>query len=84
MFITIEWAMTKEDSGYRLCELCEADFGSRSIIVSTDPHGFEICDECARALLRRGEKGGVKAHWSTWEQYQDALREHPEPMMTKE
>lgn len=84
MRITLEWAMTYRDSAIRPCELCEVEFEPRSLVISIGPHGFEICDDCAGALFRRKEKGGVEADWPTWEQYQDALREHPEPMMTTE
>lgn len=75
--------MTKEDSADRLCELCEAEFEPRSIIVRIDPYGHEICDACTRAVLQRANRAGVKAQWPTWEAYRQALREHPEPMMTE-
>ena len=83
MRIDLQWAMTGEESGWRPCELCEADFEPRSIIVSIDPYGFEICEECTRALRQRAERGGVEVEWPTWEEYQAALREHPEPMMSE-
>lgn len=84
MRIYLSRAMTEKGSGYRPCELCEADFEPRSIIMGIGPHGFEICGECARALLGRGERGGVRADWPTLEQYEQALRDYPEPMMTDE
>lgn len=84
MRISIEWAMTRGDSGYRPCEWCEAEFEPRTIIVRVDPHGHEICGECAEAILQRKERGRVEAIWPTWEKYQEALREHPDFMMTKE
>lgn len=83
MRISLEWAMTAKCSGYRPCEFCESDFEPQSIIVSVDPHGFEICPECTRALLK-GERCGIRAKWPTWEQYQQALSDYPEPMMTEE
>ena len=84
MRISIEWAMTKGDSGYKPCEWCEAEHEPCTVIVRVDPHGFEICPECAEAILRRGERGGVAADWPTWEEYRRALREHPDFMMTEE
>lgn len=82
MRIDLQWAMTREDSGFKPCELCEADFEPRSIIVGIDPHGFEICHECVSCLLRREDRDRVRADWPTWEEYERALRDHPEPMMT--
>lgn len=81
MRITLEWAMTPSDSAVRPCEFCGAEFEPQTVMVCVDPHGFEVCPECARALLK-GERCGIRAQWPTWEQYQQALREHPEPMMT--
>ena len=83
MRISIEWAMTPEFSGFRPCEFCGAEFEPQPVIVCVDPHGFEICQECVRALLK-GERCGVRVKWPTWEQYQRALRKHPEPMMSEE
>lgn len=83
MRISIEWTMTKDDSGVRPCAFCDAEFEPQTVMVCVDPHAFEICPECVRALLK-GEQCGVRAQWPTWEQYQQALREHPEFMMTKE
>lgn len=83
MRIAMEWAMTKECSAVRPCEFCGAGFEPQSVMVCVDPHGFEICPECVRVLLK-GERCGVRALWPTWESYQEALLEHPEPMMTEE
>lgn len=82
-----EPAPTPPDSnlpGWRPCELCEADFEPRSIIEAIGPYGYEICDECTRALLQRKKQGGVAADWPTWEHYQQALRDYPEPMMSSD
>lgn len=84
MKITLQWAMTCGDSGYRPCEWCEAEFEPRSVIVLVDPHGYEICQECARAILQRRERGDVAAEWPTWEEYQEALREWPDFMLSEE
>lgn len=86
MKISIEWAMTRECSGYRPCGWCEAEFEPRSVMVCVDPHGYEICGECAEAILRRRPERGspVAADWPTWEEYQQALREHPDFMLTEE
>lgn len=35
-------------------------------------------------ILKRKERARVKASWPMWEEYQRALREHPEFMMTEE
>ncbi len=84
MKITLEWAMTWGDSGFRPCEWCEAEFEPRTVIVLGDPHGHEICGECAEAILRlRPQSGPVPAGWPTWEEYQAALRDHPKFMMTE-
>lgn len=83
MRITIEWAMTEETSALRPCAWCEAEFDPQPVMVCVDPHNFEICPECARAVLK-GEQCGIRTQWPTWEEYQEALREHPEPMMTEE
>lgn len=82
MEITLERAMTREDSGHGACELCGVAFEPRPVIVRIGPWYEEICGECVRALL--AGRGEVPAGWPTWERYQEALREHPEPMMTPE
>lgn len=86
MRIDLERTMTAGDSGYLPCDLCEAEFEPRSIIVSLGATGREICDGCAGALLPRkgSEAGRVPADWPTWEKYQQALRDFPEPMMSRE
>lgn len=83
MEIRLERAMTKKCSAFRPCEWCEADFEPQPVIVTVAPHGFELCPECARAILK-GERCGIRAKWPTWERYQEALRLYPEPMMTEE
>lgn len=84
MEIQLERAMTPEDSGWRPCDLCEADFEPRPVMVCLSVTGYEICPECAGALLPRKDRGEVPADWPTWERYQQALRHYPEPMMTSE
>ena len=77
--------MTREDSGYKPCEWCEADFEPRTIIVRVDPHGEETCGECGGHPCHRPERGTpVAADWPTWEEYQEALRDLPDFMMTEE
>jgi len=85
VWIDLQWAMTERDSALRPCEMCEAEFEPRSVVVHIAPYGYEICDGCAEALLKtRAARGGVRADWPTWDEYQAALREHPEPMMSSE
>ena len=83
MEVRLERAMTKEDSAYRPCAFCGEGFESQTVMVTVDPHGYEVCPECARALLK-GERCGFRAKCPTWERYQEALRLYPEPMVTKE
>lgn len=42
-----------------------------------------MCPECVRVLLK-GERCGARASWPTWEEYQRALREYPEFMLTED
>jgi hypothetical protein len=49
------------------------------------PHGYETCGECAGVILLRHRperRVSVAADRPMWEEYQEALREHPEFMMT--
>ncbi len=50
------------------------------------PHEHEMRGECAEAILRhrRERAASVAADWLTREEYQEALAEHPEFMMTEE
>lgn len=85
MEIRLERAMTEGCSALRPCAWCEEGFEPVPVMVTVDPYGYEICPECARAILK-GERCGVreKLGWPTWERYQEALRLYREPMMTKE
>jgi len=83
MEVRLERAMTEGCSAFRPCAWCEVGFEPQSVMVTVDPHGYEVCPECARVLLK-GERCGARAKWPTWERYQEALQLYPEPMMTKE
>jgi hypothetical protein len=84
MRIFLERAMGPKDLEDVPCGLCEAEFRLRSVTVRIT-HGDEICDHCARALLLdRRAQGRVEADWPTWERCQEALREHPKPMMSEQ
>jgi hypothetical protein len=48
------------------------------------PHYEAICEACLLALDRRREEGGVEASWPSFEEYAEAVRRHPEPMLTGE
>ena len=54
--------------------------------LCVDPHGHEVCGECAEAILRHpwGRGAPAAAGWATWQEYQKALREQPEFMMTED
>jgi hypothetical protein len=86
MRISIERAMIRGDSGYKPCELCEAEFEPTPVVVRVDPYVEQICGEGAEAVRRyRPERGvPVAANRPTWGEYQKAVREHPEFMMTED
>ncbi len=79
MRIQLQWAFSKEDMAPRACALCEAEFIPEAVIIRVDPYAYEACGECLRALDGR-KRQEPRAPWPTWEEYQEALRRHPEPM----
>jgi hypothetical protein len=85
MEVRLERAMTPTSSALRPCAWCEEEFEAQPVMVTVAPHGYELCPECARAILK-GERCGVRAKlgWPTWERYQEALGLYPEPMLASD
>ncbi len=85
MDVRLERAMTPTSSALRPCEWCGGKFEPRPVMVTVEPHGYEICPECARAVLK-GERCGFRAApgFPTWERYQEALALYPEPMLASD
>jgi hypothetical protein len=79
MRIELQWAFTEDDMVKQPCVLCEHAFESKAVIIRSDPHGYEVCEECLRALS--GRKATLPgAPWPTWEEYEALVAAHPKPM----
>ncbi len=83
MRLELQWAFTEKDIPDQPCDLCEIHFRGKAVVIRTDPYGYEACEECLRALSRRKDQA-PGAPWPTWEDYQEAVREHPEPMFANQ
>lgn len=79
MRLELQWAFVKEDIPNQPCDLCEVEFKGKAVVIRTDPHGYEACEECLRALSQRKEQESG-APWPTFEEYQALVESHPEPM----
>lgn len=79
MRVELQWAFSEADMRPGTCTLCEAEFTPKAVIIRVDPHAFEACEECLRALDAR-KRQEPRAPWPTWEEYQEVLRRHPGPM----
>jgi len=77
--IELQWAFSEADMQRGPCELCEVEFTPRAVVIRTDPHGYEACEECLRALSARKEQA-PDAPGPTREEYQELVEAHPEPM----
>lgn len=82
MRIELQWAMV-EGGIPDECALCEAQFEGTPVIIRIDPFGYEICEQCLRALNARKEQV-PDAPWPSFAEYQEAVRTHPEPMFASE
>ncbi len=79
MRIELQWAFTDADIPRKPCALCEIEFEGKAVIIRCDPHSYEVCEDCLRALdVRKEQEDG--APWPSWGEYEDLVESHPEPM----
>ncbi len=79
MRIELQWAFTDADIPRKPCALCEVEFEGKAVIIRCDPHSYEVCEDCLRALdVRKEQEGG--APWPSWAEYEDLVESHPAPM----
>jgi ribosome-binding protein aMBF1 (putative translation factor) len=79
MRIELQWAFTDADIPRKPCALCEIEFEGEAVIIRCDPHSYEVCEDCLRALDGRKEQEDG-APWPSWAEYEDLVESHPAPM----
>ncbi len=82
MRVELQWALVEADiPNGQPCDLCEVEFKGKAVIIRVDPHGFEACEECLRALCQRKNQDS-SVPWPTWAEYQALVESHPKPMFS--
>ncbi len=62
------------------CWLCGENFTPKTVIIFGGANGDETCEACFSCLTLRADFGPMRRAWPTWEQYQQQVEWHPDPM----
>ncbi len=84
MRIELQLALVEADiPNEQPCDLCEVEFKGKAVIIRGGDYGYEMCQECLRALCQRKEQDS-SVPWPTWAEYQTLVESHPKPMFASE